>query len=503
MSESAPYSTNDEAYEQLVAYLDGELDAETSKQVERRLAENVEYRRELQELQRAWDMLDELPRAEVSESFTQTTVEMVALSAARELTAVQGQIRQRQRFLWGGVGAGAVLVALTSYLAVSAYFARPNAALLRDLPVIQNRELYEVADSVEFLRQLEATRLFAEESESARAHESPPPPVKLDQMLDAEKATLLQKKNRFDELSWDKQQHVRQIHDAMSRDPRQAELQRVLKRYHAWLVDTLTVAERATVLGLPADQRIEKITELVRAQQAKRFRMMASGFMMSPQDLAVIRDWFDKFLDDHADEILAAWPDDPLHADLKQNYDRDRDRYRLRFDYAVRRDHNRPQPSAEEVARLQTLVSKEAQQVLADADEKERSEIVLRWIGAAVLSLMRTNPSVEELDEFAHNRDFVSDAERAWLESLPRDSMLQQLRVLYKQRRFAGDASKKSPWDRGRGGSRQAGPGAGPDLGGPPPPGMPDGRLGKPDGPPPLGDLPPAEPPVPPSDPGK
>ena len=168
MSDSESYSTNDEAYEQLVAYLDGELDAETSKQVERRLAENVAYRRELQQLQRAWDMLDELPRAEVSESFTQTTVEMVALSAAQELTEVKGQGRRHERVLWGAVGAGVVLAALASYLVVSAYFARPNAELLRDLPVIENMDLYEVADSVEFLRQLEKSGLFAEEPDDAR-----------------------------------------------------------------------------------------------------------------------------------------------------------------------------------------------------------------------------------------------------------------------------------------------------------------------------------------------
>lgn len=168
MSEPESYSTNDEAYEQLVAYLDGELDAETSQQVERRLAENVEYRRELQQLQRAWDMLDELPRAEVSESFTQTTVEMIALSVAEELAAVPGRNRLRAWSVWGAAGIGTLLAALVGYLAVSSYLSRPNAALQRDLPVIENMDLYEVADSVDFLRQLEATGLFAEESDDAR-----------------------------------------------------------------------------------------------------------------------------------------------------------------------------------------------------------------------------------------------------------------------------------------------------------------------------------------------
>ena len=103
MSMSEPSNTNDLAYEKLVAYLDGELDAESSQQVERRLAEDPGYRHELKQMQRAWDLLDELPRAEVSETFTQTTVEMVALSAEHELKECQ---EPRAAFRSPGLGGG-------------------------------------------------------------------------------------------------------------------------------------------------------------------------------------------------------------------------------------------------------------------------------------------------------------------------------------------------------------------------------------------------------------
>ncbi len=165
MSEFESSSTPRGAYEQLVAYLDGELDGEASREVERRLAEDAEYRRELQQLQRAWDMLDELPRADVSDSFTQATVEIVALSAARELTAARGHTRRRERLLWCVAGAGTVIAAVASYMACHAYLARPNTQLTRDLPVIENIELYEVADSVKFLKQLAETGLFDEEAD--------------------------------------------------------------------------------------------------------------------------------------------------------------------------------------------------------------------------------------------------------------------------------------------------------------------------------------------------
>lgn len=167
MSMSESYNSNDPAYEQLVAYLDGELDAETSKQVEQRLAADAEYRRELQQLQRAWDLLDNLPRADASETFTQTTVEMVALSAEEDLTEVKGRGRRLDRVLWCSAGGGLVLAAVAGYFASTAFFARPNEQLVRDLPVIENVELYEVADSVEFLHELQDTGLFDEEADDA------------------------------------------------------------------------------------------------------------------------------------------------------------------------------------------------------------------------------------------------------------------------------------------------------------------------------------------------
>ena len=78
---SAPESIqNDSVEEELSAYLDGELDAESVRKVERRLARDGSYQLELQRLERAWRLLDDLPRATVDESFTKSTIEMVAVA---------------------------------------------------------------------------------------------------------------------------------------------------------------------------------------------------------------------------------------------------------------------------------------------------------------------------------------------------------------------------------------------------------------------------------------
>ena len=70
-----------EMLERLTAYLDGELDAADASEVERRLSAEPTWAAELQRLQRAWDLLDRLPRAEVGANFTHTTVEMIAVEA--------------------------------------------------------------------------------------------------------------------------------------------------------------------------------------------------------------------------------------------------------------------------------------------------------------------------------------------------------------------------------------------------------------------------------------
>lgn len=153
--------------DQLVAYLDGELDADTSLKVERRLAEDEDFRRYLQQLQRAWDMLDELPKSEVSNSFTQTTVEMVALSAVEELEKKEKTVH-RKKLTWWVVGAGGfVTAALASYGLIAMFLMRPNEQLLRDLPVIEEIELYRVVENAEFVKELEESGLFEEEGEDA------------------------------------------------------------------------------------------------------------------------------------------------------------------------------------------------------------------------------------------------------------------------------------------------------------------------------------------------
>lgn len=69
--------------EELTAYLDGELSAEESAALERRLVGDEYLRTRLASLRKSYDLLDELPETPHRKSFTQTTIEMVISDVKR------------------------------------------------------------------------------------------------------------------------------------------------------------------------------------------------------------------------------------------------------------------------------------------------------------------------------------------------------------------------------------------------------------------------------------
>ena len=163
--ESQGYRPDDAELEELVAYLDGELEPDGVAKIERRLADDPEFRRRLKELSRAWEMLEWLPRSEVTEHFTETTVEMVAVEAERDLKTQQVASVRRHY-------SRRLLVALTALVASFAGFGliwswqqRDERQFLRDLPLIRELDMYQVADSVEFLQALEERGWFTDDEE--------------------------------------------------------------------------------------------------------------------------------------------------------------------------------------------------------------------------------------------------------------------------------------------------------------------------------------------------
>ncbi len=150
--------------EQLVAYLDGELDAAETARVEHLLANDAKVREALMRLDRAWSLLDELDRTRLDESFTRTTLEMVAVAAEADVRQFEAELPRQRSRQWLLGGASVIAAALAGFLAILALRPNPNDQLLQDLPVLEDLDELRQIEDLEFLRAMYEEGLFAKDT---------------------------------------------------------------------------------------------------------------------------------------------------------------------------------------------------------------------------------------------------------------------------------------------------------------------------------------------------
>lgn len=153
----------DQESQQIVAYLDGELDSATNAEIEKRLADDTEFALRLQQLQRAWELLDELPRAKSNIDFTRSTVELIAVSAEDDLQATKNHQTQKKIQSWLTRSGLISLAIVMGWFIGDWYFGRAQRQLIQDFPVIHQLDEYRLTEDMEFLKQLQDTGLFNEE----------------------------------------------------------------------------------------------------------------------------------------------------------------------------------------------------------------------------------------------------------------------------------------------------------------------------------------------------
>jgi hypothetical protein len=295
---------------------------------------------------------------------------------------------------------------------------------------------------------------------------------RLEKMTGAEKEELRRKKERFDRLSPDQQDRLRQLHEKLSKDPQSARLRQIMVRYGEWL-KTLPSGQRAELLSMLPDQRIAQIKKYTEQQERQRFHELVLK-KLKPEDYGIILRWFEE-------KLLAG-----LTADQRKDVERQRDpRGRimdiLRLSRQLAGDQNprfldRLTVTEHDVQELATRpLSSEARAALEQAPNLEaKQRIVRNWAGAAVFSRITPRVSNQALQRFLE--EHVDPKRREYLENLPRDRMLSELRKMYYMSRFRdGDGERFPPPYRKR-------PPA--DL---PPPGAP-GRGAKGMEPPPRGE---------------
>jgi anti-sigma factor RsiW len=159
----------------LVAYLDGELQGPAADAVERALTSNPGVRREAETLKRAWDLLDHLPRAEPSATFTSRTLERIEArprfsSASAASVATAPPRRSLRRWLW----AAGLLAAFWGGYGVTDLGLRTSASApitprdidrlsLSEARLLNHLPLYRFVDDIDFLRALDHPDLFGDD----------------------------------------------------------------------------------------------------------------------------------------------------------------------------------------------------------------------------------------------------------------------------------------------------------------------------------------------------
>lgn len=139
----------------LVAFLDGELNEQEAKDIERSLVGNRVVQHEVEMLSRTWDMLDLLPKASVTDEFTRQTVSMAKLDTTPFVITEQPWFRLTRRCLVvAGWGAGVAAAALLGFCVTREWIPSQARLLYDNLEVIDHLDQYMEAGDITFLQEL-------------------------------------------------------------------------------------------------------------------------------------------------------------------------------------------------------------------------------------------------------------------------------------------------------------------------------------------------------------
>ncbi|QDU20489.1 anti-sigma factor [Urbifossiella limnaea] len=439
-----PDDAPDHTEVELVAYLDGELDAAAARRVEARIAADPKLRARAEALKRSYDLLDFLPKPEPSAAFTSRTLDRLpAVKSSPAAPPVQPTepvpvahpsgtgtpiltpVPPPRTGTWALVLVLLIGVSLgVGYLGTAAartYLFPPPAPLdvtadtlpLADYRVVERLALYAPADDLEFVERLAAHDRFGDDvglQSAAPVEPDKPDGKELDALVRA-----------FRELPPDRQDKLRQLdhqlHDLP--DARRDTLLRVLEVYAAWL-QRLPDADRKKILAAPSPgDRLEAIddtrsTQWVAGLPAAQRQKLKT---MPPVERG---------------ETIVKW---------KAEEDTNRDRWNTaRFHHEFVRSGRQPWPFTDETLKKQVLDFAQSayhpgdpkKNRLLPADRTRFTEALERgekggewaWLGKTVYDISR-NPRYETYPEAGPNGKMTTDF--ADLPPLLRDVMTKRI----------------------------------------------------------------------------
>ncbi len=157
----------------LAAYLDGELDDDSTRRIESVLSNNTVARNDVEILARTYEMLDVLPREKAPTDFAEQTIATAKLESYKKPLSEEPWFRKTQQAL--------VLLTWTAFMVAAATFGfaisnqwieREQDTVINELQVIKNLDVYsEVGYSLDFLDQLSNQKDLYEDVQKGAGHE--------------------------------------------------------------------------------------------------------------------------------------------------------------------------------------------------------------------------------------------------------------------------------------------------------------------------------------------
>lgn len=276
---------DDGSDEELVAYLDGELDADETRAVEAKLTHDDAARKKADTLKKTFDLLDYLPKPEPSPTFASRTLTQInpvldsgAAKPVQTASSSNGTLPPTHTtgltptipapmragwnvFFWSlGLAAAAALGYFGHLLAKPHLEATdPAKRTSEQVRLLERLPLYLGVDDFEFLAQLDQLGLFADDDGEAGNK-----PV-ADTLTSAELEHL---ETFFKQYPTARQQQLRKLDEQISEQDveRQADLLGLLERYAVWL-DRLPDNYRKEILTAPATVERLDAVRLVKSRQ--------------------------------------------------------------------------------------------------------------------------------------------------------------------------------------------------------------------------------------------
>lgn len=318
----------------IAAYLDGELGAEEIELVRSRAASDEDFNRRIRDLQSAWDMLDYLPDTEVGNSFTQSTLEMAAVSAQQAGAMTDHSSPHRFDNIWTYLKPYrwfVLAIAMASLLGLGAGQLRVTAerfaelrvlSVISDLPGLRLNIAPTVANE---LAEMEEVRWLADKKFSNAILPDLPNQFLnrekwLEQLSSEQQAILFRNQNDAQRLNESEWEQLIELDKNLDADLNGKNI-RIAMDVAAEVLATRTPAERAAFSSLRPDDQLEELRATIAfaaAEHQKHFLTEADEEALDEWCSSFVSDWFASRPKQGAVLILVNEPQQALDVDLMQ-----------------------------------------------------------------------------------------------------------------------------------------------------------------------------------------